>query len=154
MTVASLGLLGALAGAMPAQAQGSIRHDGFYFGVGLGIGWAKYNGDATDGSTESGFSGNLRLGGHLRPNWLLGAETNGWFKSQDGVTFTWGSVMATTAVYPGKSLPLYVKGGLGYMYTSANDDFDDLTSNHFAFQLGTGVDLKIARGSAITLYFN
>ena len=154
LTVASLGILGALVVSSPAQAQGNIRHDGFYFGVGLGIGWAKYNGDASDGTTESGFSGNLRLGGHIRPNVLLGGETNGFYKSLDGATATWGSVMATTAVYPGKSLPLYLKGGLGYMFTDISDDFDAVTSNHFAFQLGTGVDLKIGRGSAITFYFN
>ena len=154
VAIAQVGMLGLLLVAAPAAAQGNIKHDGFYFGVGLGIGWAKYNGDATDGTTESGLSGTLRLGGHVKPNWLIGGETNGWYKSQDGVTYAWGSVMATTYWYPGKSLPLYVKGGLGYMYTTANDDFDDISSNHFAFQLGTGYDLKIAKGSAITFYAN
>ena len=153
VAIAQVGLLGLLLAA-PAEAQGNIKHDGFYFGVGLGVGWAKYNGDATDGTTESGFSGGLRLGGHVKPNWLIGAETNGWYKSQDGVTYTWGSLMATTYVYPGKSLPLYVKGGLGYMHTAASDDFDDISSSHFAFQLGTGYDLKIGKGTAITFYFN
>ena len=70
------------------------------------------------------------------------------------MTYAWGSLMATTFLYPGKSLPLYLKGGLGYMHTSISDDFDDVSSSHFAFQLGTGYDLKIAKGSAITFYFN
>ena len=138
--VAQMSLLGLLLATAPAAAQGSIKHDGFYFGVGLGIGWAKYNGDAAGGSTETGFSGTLRLGGHVKPNWLIGGETNGWYKSEDGGTGTWGSVMGTTYWYPGKSLPLYVKGGLGYMWTSISDDFDDVTSNHFAFQVGTGYE--------------
>jgi hypothetical protein len=151
--IAQVGMLGLLLAA-PAAAQGNIKHDGLYFGVGLGIGWAKYNGDATDGTTESGPSGTLRLGGHVKPNLLIGGETNGWYKSQDGATYTWGSLMATTYWYPGKSLPLFVKGGLGWMHTSISDDFDDLSSSHFAFQVGTGYDLKIAKGSAITFYGN
>jgi len=151
--IAQVVMLGLLLAA-PAAAQGNIKHDGFYFGAGLGIGWAKYNGDATDGTTESGLSGGIRLGGHVKPNWLIGAESNGWYKSDDGLAFVWGSLMATTYVYPGKSLPLYLKGGLGYMHTSISDDFDDVSSSHFAFQLGTGYDLKIATGSAITFYFN
>ena len=50
--------------AAPAAAQGDVKHDGFNFGAGLGIGWAKYNGDATNGTTESALGG-LRLGGHV-----------------------------------------------------------------------------------------
>lgn len=151
--VASLGVLGLLAAA-PVEAQGNIKHDGFYFGAGLGIGWAKYHGDASDGTTESGLSGMIRMGGHLRPNLLIGGESNGWYRSDDGFNYTWGSLMATSYFYPGSSLPLFLKGGLGYMHTSISDDVDDLSSGHFAIQLGAGYDLKIAKGSAITFYFN
>lgn len=151
---ASLAAILALTSPGLLHAQGKIQHSGFYFGAGLGIGWAKYNGDAEDGTTESGFSGTLRLGGHLRPNWLLGGETNGWYKSEDGGTGTWGDVMATTYLYPSKSLSLFIKGGLGYMYTSISDDFNDISSSHFAIQFGTGYDIRIAKGSAISIYFN
>lgn len=151
--IAQVGVLGLLLAA-PLAAQGNIKHDGFYFGVGPGVGWAKYNGDATDGTTESGLSGMLRLGGHVKPNWLIGGETNGWYKSKDGVTYNWGSLMATTYWYPGKSLPLFLKGGLGYMWTKINDDFDDVSSSHFGFQVGAGYDVKIGKGSAITFYGN
>lgn len=143
-----------LATAVPASAQGSIRHGGFFFGVGLGPGWAKYGGDASDGTTEIGFSGNLRLGGHLKPNLLLGGETNGWYKSSDGVNYSWGSIMGTIAVYPAKSAAFYLKGGAGYMLTSVSDDFDDIQSSHFGLQFGAGYDLKVGSGSALTIYAN
>jgi hypothetical protein len=136
------------------MAQGSINHSGFFFGIGLGPGWAKYGGDAEGGTTETGFSGNLRLGGNLKPNLLLAGETNGWYKSSDGVTWSWGSVMGTVTLYPAKSAAFFVKGGLGYMFTSGDDGFDELSSSHFGLQFGAGYDLKIGRGSALTLYGN
>lgn len=136
------------------MAQGSISHSGFFFGIGLGAGWAKYGGDADDGTTEVGLSGNFRIGGHLKPNLLLAGETNGWYKSSDGVTWSWGTVMGTVTLYPAQSAAFYMKGGLGYMFTSGDAGFDDLWSNHFGFQFGAGYDLKVGRASALTLYAN
>ncbi len=61
--------------------------------------------------------------------------------------------MATTYWYPGKSLPLYLKGGLGYIYTSIGDCTTIFRRITFAFQVGTGHDLKITQ-MAITFYAN
>lgn len=137
-----------------AAAQGNLEHKGFYFGIGLGAGWGKLGGDFSDGETRSGFSGHFRLGGTVKPNLLLGAETNGWYESSEGLDNAWGSIMGTASVYPGQSLPLFVKGGLGYMSTSGTDGFSDYSSNHFAFQVGAGYDIKVGSNKAITLVAN
>lgn len=140
--------------ARPVLAQGSLQHNAFYFGIGLGIGWAKLGGDFSGGDSQSGLSGHLRLGGTVKPNLLLGGETNGWFDSDDGIDNSWGSLMGTVTYYPGKNLPLFVKGGAGYMMTSGTDGFDDYRSSHFAFQFGAGYDIKVGSNKAITIVGN
>ncbi len=55
--IAHLAILGLLLAAAPAAAQGNIKQDSLCFGVGRGVGWAKYNGDATDGTTNQGSRG-------------------------------------------------------------------------------------------------
>jgi opacity protein-like surface antigen len=150
MLLVLLGLLPA----RPVLAQGNLEHRGFYFGIGLGIGWAKLGGDFSDGESQSGLSGHLRLGGTVKPNLLLGGETNGWFDSEDGIDNSWGSLMGTVTYYPGEKLPLFVKGGAGYMTTSGTDGFDDYGSNHFAFQVGAGYDIKVGSNKAITVVAN
>ena len=111
-------------------------------------------GDFSDGETRTGFSGHVRIGGTVKPNLLLGGETNGWFESSDGIDNSWGSLMGTAYYYPGKTTPLYVKGGVGYMSTSGNDGFSEYSSNHFAFQVGAGYDFKVGSNKAITVVAN
>jgi hypothetical protein len=137
-------------------AQGRVAHAGFYIGAGLGGGWARVGGDFSD-ATEFGYSGSLRLGGHAKPNLLIGGETNGWYKSADagGVNTSWMSLMVTTSVYPGKDLPLFVKAGLGGMLTTGRiEGFGSYTSARFAIQVGAGFDIKIGRSSAVNIMAN
>lgn len=69
--------------ATPAVAQQPQERKGFWFNVGLGAG--SLGCDDCD-SRANGLSGQLSLGGTLTPRLLLGAGTNGWTKSEDGVT--------------------------------------------------------------------
>jgi hypothetical protein len=59
--------------------------EGFWFNIGLGAGSL---GCSDCDERTSGLSGGLALGGTINQNWLLGAFSNGWTKSEDGVTLT------------------------------------------------------------------
>lgn len=136
--------------ASPALAQGAVEHRGLWAGLHAGYGFASYGGDANV-SNDGGFAAGLRVGGTLRPNLLLGGETNGWYGREDDVDSIWGSLMGVAWFYPASSLPLFVKGGAGYLYTVQNQKPNDLTSSHFAFQLGAGYDILIGSDVAVTL---
>ncbi|MCU0621664.1 MAG: outer membrane beta-barrel protein [Gemmatimonadales bacterium] len=139
----------ALLATASATAQGGIEHRGLWAGLHAGYGWASYGGDV-DEDARGGFAAGLRLGGTLAPNLLLGGESNGWYGRDDEVDSIWGSLMAVAYFYPVSTLPLFVKGGAGGMYTVRSDAPRDVTSSHFAFQLGAGYDLEIGSDVAVT----
>src|SRR5262245_9382473 len=84
--------------------------EGFWIGFGLGAG-SLGCGDCND--RTNGFSGNFKLGGTINPHFLLGAKTNGWYKSEDGVTLSYGNLSAVAYYYPSVTNGFYLKGGLG-----------------------------------------
>lgn len=154
MRHALLALATTLALATPLAAQGAMRHDGFYFGLGGGVGWADYGG-TSNADTRTGFAGHVRFGGHIRPGLLVGAETNGWYGSEEDVDFVWGTLMGTATWYPSRDLPLFLKGGAGYLITLAFEpSTDELESMHFAIQAGLGYDIPVGRNQAVTLTAN
>jgi len=145
-----LALLALALHAAPAAAQGAVEHRGLWAGIHAGYGFASYGGDASS-SNDGGFTAGLRIGGTLRPNLLLGGESNGWYGRQDDVDSIWGSIMGVAYYYPVSSLPLFMKGGAGYLYTVQSQQPRDLTSSHFAIQLGAGYDILIGTDVAVTL---
>ncbi|MCU0621666.1 MAG: porin family protein [Gemmatimonadales bacterium] len=146
-------LLLSLLATSPALAQGKLRHDDFWFGAGLGVGWGDYGNDRSD--TRTGVAGHVRAGGTIFPNLLVGGESNGYWGSDEGANYYWGSLMATASWYPARDLPFFLKGGAGYLYTFASEGGADLgSSGHFAFQAGLGWDIQLGDNTAATLVAN
>src|SRR5260370_13425951 len=73
-----IGTLVALALGGDLAAQQRQARDGFWFGAGLGSGWARVSCQICQGNNRSGLSGTLRLGGGVSRKVLIGAEVAAW----------------------------------------------------------------------------
>ena len=104
-------LLAIVTSASTLNAQNSHSRQGFWLNLGLGAGSLGCN-DCGD-ERETGASGGLALGGTLSRQWLLGAFSNGWTKSQDGVTITAGTLVVGARFYPSVDGGFFLLGGLG-----------------------------------------
>lgn len=150
LTLAALGLAAA-----PATAQNPQTREGFWVGFGLGWGSMGLHCDGCDGLDRSGsYTGYGKLGGTLLPNLLLGAETNGWSKSEDGVTVALANVSAAAYWYPMVQEGLFVKGGLGYSELSADEGNGRSSEGGWGALLGLGYDMRVGRNTSITPVLN
>ena len=152
-TLAAASLL-ALSASASAQSNAQVR-DGFTISFGLGGGSAALSCPGC-GSTprETGFSGYLRLGGAIRPNLVLAAESNGWSKSIDGVEVQMGTLAGVAQWYPSVTNGFYVKGGLGLSVYSEADPAGKAEALGLGYQFGTGYDIRLARNFSLTPYVN
>jgi hypothetical protein len=152
---AALVLLAALAGTAEAQkvARANTRQ-GFWIGFGLGLGSAGV--DCASCSTErtNGTSGYLRLGGTLSPSFLIGVETNGFTKTENGVDnlLSFGSVVGYW--YPSRTGALYLKLGLGAMMYSADDGTDRLEATSAGAVLGVGYEFRVRNNMSVVPFLN
>lgn len=139
--------LGVLAAA-PLSAQNAPTREGFWIGFGFGYGSL----GVTDfGSREGGVSGYLKLGGTVKPNLLVGAESSGWYKSEDGVTLNTGLLAGTVTLYPAPASGFFVKGGVGLAATKLDvSGFGSGTDTGWGFIGGVGYDARVGRNMSIT----
>ena len=176
---ALLVLLALAAGAVPAlHAQGRDRglvelprrpaRSGFYFTAALGAGreQCKFetiacavldaNGDPfpdtgkewREAITSPAFA--LRLGGTPSPTFRIGAELMGWSGDNGPTTEQTVGLLAAAQFYPSRRDGFYVKGGLGYGWSTV--DFNDGSSaqeSGFLFNAGAGYDIPVSRHLAI-----
>lgn len=136
--------------ASPLAAQ---ERDGLFVGFGLGWGSLDLTCDGCEMDRESGFSGNFRIGGAVSDKVLIGAESEGWYKSVEGVALSFGTLTASVYVYP-SSKGLYLRGGAGLAVLSASDGDISESDTGFGFSLGAAYDIPVARKTAITPYAN
>jgi hypothetical protein len=148
----ALGLALGLAGA--AEAQRPQTRQGFWIGFGLGAGSAGADCSVCTDEREIGLSGHLRAGATVSPAFLLGAETNGWVKSEGGVDQRIGALSATAYWYPSVAGGFYLKGGLGVMGYWVDDGFDELSAVGLGLQLGLGYDFRVGSNFSLTPYLN
>ncbi|HKO15120.1 MAG TPA: outer membrane beta-barrel protein [Gemmatimonadaceae bacterium] len=152
-----LALALALAAAAPLSAQSAAR-TGFTLSLGVGGGSAGVScGDSCTSDRETSPSMYLRLGGAVRPNLVLAGEINGWSKSENGGTFTIGTVNAVAQYYPAASNGFYLLGGLGFGTMEAKADLGggftaSDRANGLGYQLGAGYDWRLAPTFALTPY--
>lgn len=147
-------------GAAAAHAQGTAdvgggrpqTREGFWIGFGLGAGSL---GCEDCGDRETALSGNLKLGGTINPRFLLGVETNGWYKSESGVTLTYGNLSAVGYFYPSETSGFYLKGGLGLASLELDlDGFGSGSETGSGAVLGLGYDARVGRNFSLTPYLN
>lgn len=136
------------------QAQASSAREGFYIGFGVGGGSIGIDCEGCPSDREGGVSGYFRLGGAVSPKLLVGAETNGWTKSDDGIDGTVGSLSGVAYFYPSLQRDFFVKGGLSLVSSTIEGGGDELSSTGFGLTIGAGYDFRIGRQFAITPYLN
>jgi hypothetical protein len=132
--------------ASSASAQQAQTRQGFWIGGGLGYGSLGCEGCDRVGAP----SGYLKLGGTLRQNILLGVETNGWTKSEQGVRLTMGNVSGAVYWYPMATTGLFVKAGAGYSVLAASSDIASDSESGFGLLGGVGYDVRVGRNLSIT----
>lgn len=153
--VASLALALCLTTQAAAQDDDS-RRQGFWFNIGFGYGTADFNCDnCGNTSRESGVTANLALGGTLSEQFLLGVESDGWYKKDSGVHNLFGNFMLVGYFYPSPSADFFLKGGIGsasYLFRNGTS-VDD---NGLGFMVGGGYDIPIGRRTSLspTVAFN
>jgi hypothetical protein len=134
-----------------AQAQNAQTRDGFWFSGGLGYGSL---GCQDCGSREGGISGGLSLGGTISPRFLLGVGTSGWTKSEQGATLTVGEVDARIRFYPQTHGGFFLTGGVGVGTVTGSFGGFSSTETGGGAILGMGYDIRVARNTSITPYWN
>jgi hypothetical protein len=140
--------------ATSANAQKAQTREGFWIGVGMGVGSLGFGGDAVNDDRHAGLSGNFKLGGTISPQFLLGVETNGWTDKTDGITTSAGVFSAVGYYYPMVRSGLYLKGGLGVLAVADNAPVNEGKAAGMAAQLGAGYDVRVGRNFSLTPYAN
>lgn len=140
--------------ASPLQAQGHPQaREGFF--AGFGLGWGSLGCSDCSGERESGLSGFLKLGGTVNEQLLLGFESNGWVKEENGVRLTQANAAALVQYYPQVQSGFFVKGSLGLATLALDiDGFGNTSETGFGGTLGGGYDFRVARNFSLTPYTN
>lgn len=151
--IASVILLGAVAGSLDAQRPHTRK--GFWISFGWGYGSAAYSCDSCTATGRAGaLSGYLKMGGTMNPRVLLGGESNGWLRS-DSAGFSTLRSSATFSVYyyPAPERGHFLKAGIGFSAFATNQS-PDFSGVGFGFVVGAGSDLRVGRNISITPAIN
>jgi hypothetical protein len=134
--------------------------DGFMIGFGVGASSAGVSCDGCSGtSRQNGPSLYLMVGGAVSPSLILAGETHGWAKQENGENMQSGYLMGIAQWYPAVETGFFLKGGVGVGQLS--DEATDptfgsvkLESMGFAYQVGTGYDVRVGRNFSLTPFVN
>jgi hypothetical protein len=137
--------------APPPQTTYRLR-SGFWFNGGLGFGSLGCI-DCTE--RVNGASGGLAVGGTLSQHVLLAIATNGWTKTEDGVTLSAGSVTGAIRFYPWSRGNFFVLGGVGVGQVDLSTGGFTVGSDlAYAALLGLGYDIRITPMTSVTPFWN
>ncbi len=140
-------------------AQDQPKHDGFWWGFGLGGGvqGLQWDFDSANDAWEfdwdgrRGGSAHFRVGGTVNPQVLLGAEVLVlWREDQPGQDLGRVNAMATALIYPESEGGVFFKGGFGV--ATVEDLGQDETG--VGTTLGAGYDFRIASNLYLTPNFH
>ncbi len=138
--------------AVPASAQTPHVRQGFWLNVGLGYGSL---GCENCDSREGALSGQFGIGGTLSQKVIIGLMTNGWTKSEDGVTLSVGTAVAGVRFYPSATGGFYLTGGIGVGAVSAEiSGFETDNEMGTGVMLGLGWDFRVGRNVSLTPFWN
>lgn len=140
--------------ARPAAAQEGPTREGFWWGFGLGYGWVHVGCDICDSDRSTSISGLGRAGGTINSRVLLGAEANGWTRSEDEVDEYLGSITVVAYWYTRPGGNFHLKTGFGYAAYRIDDGENALTSSGFGPQIGAGYEFRLARSLSLAPYLN
>lgn len=142
--------------ALPSEGRAQDRpqtREGFF--IGFGIGGGSF-GCETCGDRQSGVAGHLKLGGTIRPNVLLGVETNGWTKDEGGARLTHSNISAIVQFYPAVTSGFFLKAGVGLsvLEASASGSGFSVSASDEGLGLtgGLGYDIRVGTNFSISPY--
>jgi hypothetical protein len=127
------------------------------FWIGFGAGWATADaqcGACNDGRL-GGIGGHVRAGATISPNFLVGAEADGWSGGHQDVDewMTFGSL--TFTVHTSTIGGFYFKAMLGGMLFGADVGVDHISATAPAVGVGIGYEVPLGhRGTFIAPYVN
>ncbi len=141
-----------------AEPAPSNDRSGYSVSLGLGGGSSGISCAGCASDRENGMSGYLRVGKGISPSLMAGLELNGWNKTENNVTGRTSMLSAIAQWYPSMTNGFFTKVGAGMGRLSIEDKSttpaDKLQSTGFAYQMGVGYDMSIARRWSITPYVN
>jgi len=137
-------------GASVASAQHPQIRKGFW--IGFGFGYGSYT--CTGCGSTGGVSGYLKMGGTVSPHLLLGGETNGWSKSQNGATLTTGNASFAAYYYPQPAGGFFLRGGVGFSTISGSSGGSSASQTGLGATAGLGYDARVGVKTSITPVFN
>jgi hypothetical protein len=124
------------------------------FWLNLGLGYGSLGCRDCDGR-EGSFSGGLALGGAVSQKVTLGLGSNGWYKSENGVSLTSGTLTAQIRFYPSATGGFFLLAGLGAgSVRVAVSGFGSETETGFGALLGLGYDIRVGTNVSITPFWN
>ena len=146
----AIGLALLVLGVSVAFAQHPQTRKGFWIGFGFGYGSYTCTGCNSTGSV----SGYLKMGGTVSPHLLLGGETNGWTKSENGGTITAGNASFTAYYYPQPAGGFFLRGGVGFSDIRLSGGGSSASQTGLGATGGLGYDLRVGANTSITPVFN
>lgn len=144
----------------PASAQRNPQvRDGFMVSLGVGAGSAGVSCSGCVTDRENGPVLSLMLGGAVSPSLILGVETHGWAKQQNGETMKNGFLTGVAQWYPSVESGFFIKAGAGFGQVS--DEAIDpafgtlkVESTGVAYQIGTGYDFRVGKNFSLSPFVN
>ncbi len=135
---------------IPADAP-MYGRQGTWFGVGFGAGSTSLHCQICDNAEvgSRGTSGYLRVGTTVNGRLLVGAEVNGWMRSDESGNQRVVTVSGNGYWYPNPRHGYYVKGGFGlsrYKQWSTNDNNDvtnGLSTGGLTGSVGLGYEMRV-----------
>jgi len=134
--------------ASDTHAQRPNAREGFWISFGMGAGWAKLGGDI-DIERERGLSGYVRMGGTVSPKLLMGAESNGWVKTERWGNRSLGFLGAVMMFYPSSTGSFYLKGGFGLVSVNYRGVGSGLGAS-----VGLGNEFRLGRNISLNVFLN
>ena len=132
------------------------EREGWMLGLGFGGGSAAVTSGGVTSDRENGTSTHVRAGYVLTPRVSIGVEGNVWFKTIQGVDWTFSTVTAEATVYPGSGFTLRAGLGGGTAQTSISSGNVTTTASESGLGMSTGVgyEIRVARKWAIVPQFD
>lgn len=127
--------------------------EGFF--IGFGLGWGSLSCDNCGGERESGLSGFLKLGGTINEKLLLGFESNGWTKEEEGVRLSHSNGSAVAYFYPQPESGFFLKGGIGISNLDLGiDGLGSASETGLGLVAGLGYDARVGAMLSLSPYAN
>jgi len=126
-----------------SSAKGELKpttHKGFFLNFGFGGGTADFNVEGFQTDREGGVTFNVRLGGALQQNLLLGFEGDAWRKDESGGFVQFNNYAASLTYYP--SNVFFLKTGPSLAVTTVGNGGTDSESG-IGFMGGLGTELRL-----------